>query len=68
MLRKFGGEGLLVDPYHCIQKNQYFIVSDPGDHSIKVFNTNGKFLYKFGNEEEGDGQFEAPRCFYKAGT
>ena len=36
-VRKFGGEDLLVDPCHCIQKDQYFIVSDWGDHCIKVF-------------------------------
>ena len=63
-LRKFGGEDLLVDPYHCIQKDQYFIVSDPGDHCIKVFNTEGVFLYKFGNkgDGDGDGEFYKPRC------
>ena len=30
-LRKFGGAGSLVSPYHCIQHGQYFIVSDYGD-------------------------------------
>ena len=59
-LRKFG-EDLLVDPFHCIQKDQYFIVSDYGDHCIKVFNANGDFLYKFGNEGKGDGEFHNPR-------
>ena len=61
-LRKFGGEDLLVDPYDCIQKDQYFIVSDEGDHSIKVFNTDGDFLDKFGNEGKGDVEFSAPYC------
>ena len=61
-LRKFGGEDLLVDPFHCIQKDQYFIVSDNCDHSIKVFNTDGDFLYNFGNEGEGDGEFDRPQC------
>ena len=60
-LRKFGGEDLLVDPCHCIRKDQYFIVSDWGYHSIKVFNTDGDFLYKFGNEGEGDGEFYGPK-------
>ena len=36
-LRKFGGAGSLVSPHHCIQHGQYFIVSDYGDHSIKIF-------------------------------
>ena len=26
--RKFGGAGSLVNPYHCIQHGQYFIVSE----------------------------------------
>ena len=50
---------MLVDPCHCIQKDQYFIVSDLGDGCIKVFNTEGDFLYKFGNE--GDGNVLDPR-------
>ena len=61
-LRTFGGEYLLVDPFHCIQKDQYFIVSDNGDHCIKVFNTEGDFLYKFGNIGKGDGEFVEPYC------
>ena len=61
-LRKFGGEDLLVDPFHCIQKDQYFIVSDNGDHCIKLFNTEGDFLYKFGNEGKGDVEFDRPHC------
>ena len=44
-LRKFGGEDLLVDSCHCIQKDQYFIVSDYRDDRIKVFNAYGDFLY-----------------------
>ena len=61
-LRKFGGEGLLVNPCHCIQKDQYFIVSDDGDHFIKVFHTDGDFLYKFGNEGDESREFDHPRC------
>ena len=60
-IRKFGGEDLLVHPIHCIQKDQYFIVSDYDVQSIiKVFNTEGYFLYKFGNKGEGDGEFKKP--------
>ena len=59
-LRTFGGEDLLVEPFHCIQKDQYFIVSDCGDDSIKVFNTDGDFLYKFGNGGDGDGELIKP--------
>ena len=35
--RKFGGQGSLSLPYHCIQTEQYFIVSDGSEHYIKVF-------------------------------
>ena len=27
-----------------------------------MFNTDGDFLYKFGNEGEGDGEFNVPHC------
>ena len=27
-----------------------------------MFNTDGDFLYKFGNEGEGDGEFKDPQC------
>ena len=46
----------------CIQKHQYFIVSDDGDHFIKVFHTDGDFLYKFGNEGDESREFDHPRC------
>ena len=67
-LRKFGGD-LLHEPYHCIQKGEYFIVSDNGDDCINVFNTDGDFLYKFGDGGHGDGEFDEPCClsFDKAG-
>ena len=58
-LRKFGGAGSLVYPYHCIQHGQYFIVSDHGDHSIKMFDLEGKFISKFGKQGNKDG--EGPR-------
>ena len=60
-LRKLGGEDLLVDPCHRIQKDQYFIVSDAGDHCIKVFNTDGDSPYKFGNNGDRDEGFEKRR-------
>ena len=33
-----------------------------GDHCIKVFSREGEFLYKFGNKENGDGEFNDPGC------
>ena len=43
-------------------EDQYFIVSDNGDHCIKVFNTEGNFLYKFGKKGKGEEDFDLPRC------
>ena len=61
-LRKFGGAGSLVNPYHCIQHGRYFIVSDFGDHSIKMFDLEGKFISKFGKQGNKDGEFNRPLC------
>ena len=61
-LRKFGGAGALVEPYHCIQRGQYFIVSDYGDDSIKMFDLEGKFISKFGKQGTKDGEFNEP-CY-----
>ena len=61
-LRKFGGAGSLVKPFHCIQHGQYFIVSDDGDHSIKKFDLEGKFISKCGKQGNKDGEFNQPRC------
>ena len=56
-LGKFGGVGSLINPNHCIQHGQYFIVPDYGDHSIKVFDLGGKLISKFGREGNKDGEF-----------
>ena len=50
----------MVTPYHCIQHGQYFIVSDAGDHSIKMFDLEGKFISKFGKQGNKDGEFNQP--------
>ena len=60
-LRKFDGAGSLVEPYYCIQYGQYFIVSDFSDHSIKMFDLEGKFMSKFGKKGKKDGEFNSPR-------
>ena len=57
---KKGGQGSLSDPVHCVQCGEYFIVSDRGEHCIKVFNREGHFQYKFGKEGKGDGEFNCP--------
>ena len=60
-LRKFGGAGYLVNPIHCIQHGQCFMVSDYGDNSIKTFNLEGRFISKFGKQGNKDGEFNQPR-------
>ena len=60
--RKFCGAGSLVTPYHCIQHGQYFIVSDWGDHCIKMFDLEGTFISKSGKRGNKDGEFNKP-CY-----
>ena len=48
--RKFGGKGSLSFPFHCIQTEHFFIVSDRDEHCIKVFDLEGNFVFKFGKE------------------
>ena len=47
----------MQDPFHCIQVEQYLIVSDVGDHCIKVFDLEGNFVFKFGKEGNKEGEF-----------
>ena len=61
-LRRIGEEGSFIQPFHCIQHDNYFIISDNGDHCIKVFDKQGKFLSKFGKRGNGDGEFNRPFC------
>ena len=58
--RKFGGQGSLLFPFHCIQTEQYFIVSDWGKHCINVFDLEGNFVFKFGKEGNKEGEFDRP--------
>ena len=61
-LNKIGTEGSFIEPFHCIQRNNYLIVSDKGDHSIKCFDRKGNFLYNFGKNGNADGKFNTPFC------
>ena len=61
-MRTIGEEGSFIDPVHCIEHENYFIVSDTGDHCIKVFDKQGKFLYNFGMRVARDREFKSPRC------
>ena len=58
---KIGGQGFLSYPMHCVQCDEFFMVSDQTEHCIKVFNREGHFQYKFGKQGEGDGEFNYPR-------
>ena len=49
-------------PVHCVQCDRYLIVSYYHEHSIKVFDRNGNFQYKFGKQGGGDGEFNKPVC------
>ena len=68
-LSKIGKEGCCTEPFHCIQHENYLIISDSGDHSVKLFDRKGNFLYKFGKTGNADGEFNTPRCLFmnKAG-
>ena len=59
--RKFGvGQGSLSLPFHCIQTEQYFIVSEELEHCIKVFDLDGNFVFKFGKKGNKEGEFNRP--------
>ena len=61
-LGKIGREGSFTNPFHCIQHDNYLIVSDRGDHSVKCFDREGNFLYKFGKKGSAEGEFDTPSC------
>lgn len=61
-MRSIGTEGSFIFPFHCIQQDNFLIVSDRDRHCIKVFNKEGEFLYKFGKQGNGDGEFKYPSC------
>uniref|UniRef100_A0A669C4V1 Tripartite motif-containing protein 2 n=1 Tax=Oreochromis niloticus TaxID=8128 RepID=A0A669C4V1_ORENI len=69
LVTKFGNRGngdrqfagTLNGPHFAaVNNNNEIIVTDFHNHSVKVFNTEGEFLLKFGSNGEGNGQFNAP--------
>jgi len=62
LLQKIGGDGSFTLPLHCVQYDKYLIVSDCDEHCIKVHDRDGNFLYEFGKQGEGDGEFNQPYC------
>ena len=49
-----------LGPVHCISHGNRFFVSDWNENCIKVFSEQGDFLYQFGREGTGDGEFDCP--------
>ena len=47
-------------PFDCLCYEGKILVSDHDAHVIKVYNTNGRFLYEFGRFEMGDGELNMP--------
>ena len=45
-----------------MQYDNYLIASDYEDHCIIVFDRDGNFVYKFGKQGQGEGQFDETRC------
>ena len=54
------GKGWLQKPFDCLCYEDKILVSDYDTHLIKVYNSNGRFLYEFGKHGTGDGEFNAP--------
>ncbi|KAL9982215.1 hypothetical protein ACROYT_G011028 [Oculina patagonica] len=59
-LDKIGKKESFTFPVHCIEHDEYLIVSDAEEHCIKFFDGEGNFLYKFGNKGDGNGEFNGP--------
>ena len=56
------GERSFRYPFHCVQVNKYFVVSDAFADAIMVFDQEGTFLYQFGKTGDGDQGLNKPRC------
>ena len=61
-LTKIGEPGSFGIPIHCVQCDDYLIVSDHSEHCIKVMDRKGDLQYKFGSQGGGDGELNSP-CF-----
>lgn len=44
----------------AVNNKNEIVVTDFHNHSVKVYNADGEFLFKFGSHGEGNGQFNAP--------
>ena len=59
-LMKIGGSGSFNFPVHCVQCDEYLMVSDFKDRNIKVFSREGEYKFTFGKKGGGDGEFNSP--------
>ncbi|CAH3112238.1 unnamed protein product [Pocillopora meandrina] len=59
---KFGDSGpeRLDNPVGCVCYEEKFFVADKNNNCVKVFDGKGRFLYKFGEKGNGDGQLNSP--------
>ena len=57
---EIAAQGNLYAPAECVYHKNMFIVSDCLNHSLKVFDSSGKFLYKIGAKGVADGQMSHP--------
>ncbi|RMX48668.1 hypothetical protein pdam_00026014, partial [Pocillopora damicornis] len=59
---KFGDSGpeRLDLPADCVCYEERFFVTDHNNNCMKVFDERGQFLYKFGENGNGDGQLDQP--------
>ncbi|KAM9788466.1 tripartite motif-containing protein 3b [Neosynchiropus ocellatus] len=57
----YNKSGSVFSPHFVAVNNKNeIIVTDFHNHSVKVYNADGEFLFKFGSHGEGNGQFNAP--------
>ena len=59
---KFGDSGpeRLDNPVGCVCYEEKFFITDRNNNCVKVFDGKGRFLYKFGEKGNGDGQLNSP--------
>ncbi|XP_051934391.1 tripartite motif-containing protein 3-like [Hippocampus zosterae] len=59
--QKLSKSGPMFSPHFVAVNNKNeIVVTDFHNHSVKVYNADGEFLFKFGSHGEGNGQFNAP--------
>ena len=60
-LRKID-KNIIRHPFHCIQYDNYLFVSDGDAQGVKVFDKEGRYMYKFGHIEDRNRALVSPRC------